>query len=104
MYHINETVTSNGQPSNRPAPIINQRISRVWLTSSETIGRRMVVVETLLVKVVNVVPTRTKMRTMTGDGRAPTTPIELPITFDSPDFYTYQHQWVTLTSDLKFHW
>ena len=50
------------------------------------------VVETLLVKVVNVVPTRTKMRTMTGDGRAPTTPIELPITFDSPDFYTYQRQ------------
>jgi len=45
----------------------------------------MVVVETLLVNVVNSVPMRTRINTITDGGSDSNTPSELPITFDSPD-------------------
>jgi len=55
------------------------------LTSSLTMGSRMVVVATLLVNVVNVVPMRTRIRTRTVGGRSLNTDSELPSTLDSPD-------------------
>ena len=58
------------------------------LTSSLTIGSRMVVVATLLVNVVNVVPTRTRIRTTTTAGNELNTDRDEPSTFDRPDTYT----------------
>jgi len=48
-------------------------------------GSRMVVVDTLLVKVVKTVPMQTRSSTTTGVGNDPNTDMDWPITADSPD-------------------
>ena len=76
-------------------------VNRRWvggLTSSWVIGSRMVVVATLLVNVVNVVPMRMRIRTMTDFGNVLNTARELPSTFDSPDICTTISSTVTIAA------